>query len=205
MKTGEWTACCEDVPIDNSLDNYNAVEPMYAAQYLIELKVPGWQKDAAGLLEFVEKNLIFNNISNEPAIQYGARAVSEQKMDHNKMGCHTARYAHTISMYNEAVYDGKNASLTDIAFRCYNWASYMVLSSGLVVVGPAASNNLWFRCGTPGSLAFQHAILGRFLRRLVGAESSLQRSWTCLPRCATCRTGSRLQTICSSTPAHQWR
>ena len=32
MKNGAWTACCEDVPIDNSLDNYNAVEPMYAAQ-----------------------------------------------------------------------------------------------------------------------------------------------------------------------------
>lgn len=93
----------------------------------------------------MERNLIFNNISNEPAIQYGARAVSEQKQDHNKMGCHTARYAHTVSMFNEAVYDGKNASLTDIAFRCYNWASYMVLTSGLVVVGPAASNNLWFR------------------------------------------------------------
>eukprot|EP01045_Picozoa_sp_COSAG04_P025479 COSAG04_NODE_3350_length_2903_cov_1.512482_3_plen_113_part_00 len=104
------------------------------------------------------------------------------------MGCHTARYAHTIAMFNEvthttpdssgacermlsssvvvvvvvitrprcgqAVYDGTNATLTDIAFRCYNWASYMVLSSGLVVVGPAASNNLWFRiqCALPTHL-----------------------------------------------------
>eukprot|EP01047_Picozoa_sp_COSAG01_P049339 COSAG01_NODE_4884_length_4653_cov_20.654370_5_plen_455_part_00 len=145
MRTGAWTACCEDVPIDNSLDNYNAVEPMYAAQYLIEKKVPGWQEDAASLLAFVEQHLIFNNISNEPAIQYGARAVSEQKQDHNKMGCHTARYAHTVAMFNEAVFGGTNESLTDIAFRSYNWASYMVLTSGLVVVGPAASNELWFR------------------------------------------------------------
>ena len=27
MRNGAWTACCEDVPIDNSRDNYNAVEP----------------------------------------------------------------------------------------------------------------------------------------------------------------------------------
>ena len=222
MKNGAWTACCEDVPIDNSIDNYNAVEPMCestdswktarwlvgahaadrvtvhcrcsvaaltsidAARYLIEQRVPGWQADAESLLKFVEQHLIFNNISNEPAIQYGARAVSEQKEDHNKMGCHTARYAHILAMYNEAVCesskpqqglrstvslsgvypsqiknaaahpdpligsvcavgggrrsadDGKNASLTDISFRSYNWASYMVLTSGLVVVGPAA-------------------------------------------------------------------
>ena len=51
----------------------------------------------------------------------------------------------SLGRCGQAVYDGKNATLTDIAFRCYNWASYMVLSSGLVVVGPAASNNLWFR------------------------------------------------------------
>jgi hypothetical protein len=145
MQTGAWTACCEDVTIDNTLDNYNAVEPMYAAQYLIEKRIPGWQSDAARLLTFVEKNLIFNNISNEPAIQYGARAVSEQKYDHNKMGCHTARYAHTVAMYNEAVHHGENTTLTDIAFRSYNWASYMILTSGLVVVGPVASNELWFR------------------------------------------------------------
>ena len=86
--------------------------------------------------------VLFNNISNEPAIQYGARCVSEQKFDHNKMGCHTARYARAVSMYNEARYGGRNATLTDWAFRAWNWASYMVLENGLAVVGPAASLTL---------------------------------------------------------------
>jgi hypothetical protein len=69
--------------------------------------------------------------------------VSEQAHDHNKMGVHTARYARAVSMYNQARYGGNNATLTDWAFRAWNWASYMVLDDGLAVVGPAASNNLW--------------------------------------------------------------
>ena len=28
QKTGAWTACCEDVQVDNSLTNFNSVEPM---------------------------------------------------------------------------------------------------------------------------------------------------------------------------------
>eukprot|EP00666_Eupelagonemidae_sp_cell4sb_P009461 gene9461-15063_t len=48
-------------------------------------------------------------------------------------------------MFNEAVYGGENATLADVAFRSWNWASYMVLDSGMVVVGPAASNDVWFR------------------------------------------------------------
>jgi hypothetical protein len=59
------------------------------------------------------------------------------------MGVHTARYARAVSMYNQARYGGNNATLTDWAFRAWNWASYMVLDDGLAVVGPAASNNLW--------------------------------------------------------------
>ena len=158
QKTGAWTACCEDVGVDTRLDNYNAVEPMYALFYLVEQRVKGWEDMGEDLLQFVAKNLIFNNISNEPAIQYGARCVSEQKDDHNKMGCHTARYARAVSMYNEARYGGKNTTLTDWAFRAWNWASYMVLDNGLAVVGPAASNNLWFRIQTAVVMDMIHAI-----------------------------------------------
>ena len=80
---------------------------------------------AEDLLEFIATNLIFNNISNEPAIQYGARCVSEQKADDIKMGCHTARYARALSMYNQARYDGTNATLTDWAqgLGCKDWAA----------------------------------------------------------------------------------
>ena len=61
------------------------------------------------------------------------------KADHNKMGCHTARYARALSL-REARYGGTNATLTDWAFRAWNWATYMVLDDGLVVVGPVADN-----------------------------------------------------------------
>jgi hypothetical protein len=158
QQTGAWTACCEDVPVDTSLTNVNSIEPMYALFYYIEHRVQGWEDMAEDLLAFVATNLIFNNISNEPAIQYGARCVSEQKDDHNKMGCHTARYARAVSVYNEARYGGHNTTLTDWAFRAWNWASYMVRDDGLVVVGPAASDNLWFRIQTIAVTDMIHAI-----------------------------------------------
>ena len=158
QKTGAWTACCEDVKVDTSLTNVNSIESIYALLYYVEHRVDGWEAMGEELLEFVAKNLIFNNISGEPAIQYGARCVSEQKVDHNKMGAHTARYARAVARYNEARYGGNNATLTDWAFRAWNWASYMVGDDGLAVVGPAASNNLWFRIQTQVVTDMMHAM-----------------------------------------------
>ena len=97
-------------------------------------------------------------MSNEPALQYGARCVSEQKFDHNKMGCHTARYAKIVSMFNEALYDGQNETLRDIAFRSFNWAGYMVEQSGRAVVGPAASGDLWFNIQVDAYMYMLHAM-----------------------------------------------
>lgn len=178
QKTGAWTACCEDVNVDTTLTNVNAIQPLQALIYYVEHRVDSWESMADELLVFVAKNLIFNNISNEPAIQYGARCVSEQKADHNKMGDHTARYAKAVSMYNEARYGGNNATLTDWAFRAWNWATYMVQDNGLVVIGPAASNNLWFRNQLNTVVHMMHAM--RFMHHWMPVADHLFES-SCVP------------------------
>ena len=52
--------------IDTTLVNYNAVEPMYAAHYLIEQRVTGWEHDAAALLAFVERDWAAHTFGEGP-------------------------------------------------------------------------------------------------------------------------------------------
>jgi hypothetical protein len=76
-QNGKWTACCEDVAIDNSLTNYNSMQSLWAAQYLIAKREDG------SILKFVEDNLIFTDRTPHhytPAVQWGERCVSEQKV-----------------------------------------------------------------------------------------------------------------------------
>ena len=53
MQNGAWTACCEDVPIDNSRDNYNAVEPCAPEARAFAIFVS--TKKCAPVLQFVIK------------------------------------------------------------------------------------------------------------------------------------------------------
>jgi hypothetical protein len=89
-QTGRWTACCEDVPIDTTLTNYNSVQPLFAAEYLISRRLPGFAARAKSILSFVEDELIFT--TNGPrgwnkstplpvgwaGVEWGARCVAEQ-------------------------------------------------------------------------------------------------------------------------------
>eukprot|EP01079_Euglenida_sp_SAG-EU17-18_P002342 gene2342-3169_t len=60
-KNNKWTACCEDVPIDNTLDNYNSVQSLFAAQYIIKHKEDreDWIEAATSIISFVEGYLIY--------------------------------------------------------------------------------------------------------------------------------------------------
>ena len=151
---GRWTACCEDVTIDNSRTNDNSVQPLQAAQYLIARRVSGWETRARRILATVEKELIFNQnctqhgssrkICPGPAVQWGARTVAEQLYYPIKMGVHTGRYAATVAMLNDAASGGGNATLADIAYRSFSWALYCTQADGANLVGPQ-EQDIWFR------------------------------------------------------------
>jgi hypothetical protein len=66
-QNGRWTACCEDIPVDTTLDNFNSVEPLFAAQYIINAREHDWRARAEKILSFVEKNLIFTDHTNSTA------------------------------------------------------------------------------------------------------------------------------------------
>lgn len=150
---GRWTACCEDVTIDNSRTNDNSVQPLQAAQYLIARRVSGWETRARRILATVEKELIFNQNCSQhasrkicpgPAVQWGARTVAEQLYYPIKMGVHTGRYAATVAMLNDAASGGGNATLADIAYRSFSWALYCTQADGANLVGPQ-EQDIWFR------------------------------------------------------------
>ena len=152
---GRWTACCEDVPIDTTLTNYNSIQSLFAAQYIIVHREPRWEARARSILSFVEKHLIFTGPSNNTApgvagLEWGARCVAEQKLYLLKMGTHTGRYAATVGMLWEAL-GGTNATLEDIAYRSYSWASYGTQTSGVNLVGPE-EKDVWFRAHLGGGI-----------------------------------------------------
>jgi hypothetical protein len=104
---------------------------------------PDWKAHSSNLVEFVTWALVFNNMPREPALQWGARAVSEQRGDENKMVSHTSRYASVMAMLAEKT---GNATLATIARRSWDWSSYMTNHRGRVVVGPV-DQSMWFTDG----------------------------------------------------------
>ena len=53
---------------------------------------PLWETHVNSMVDFVTWALVDNNQRNEPGIQWGARVVSEQRADENRMVSHTSRY-----------------------------------------------------------------------------------------------------------------
>jgi hypothetical protein len=118
---------------------------METAKYLIlnpELDAD-WEAHSKSLVDFVTWALVFDNMPREPALQWGARAMSEQRGDENKMVSHTSRYASILALLAEKT---GNVTLGAIARRSWDWSSYMSNKLGRVVVGPI-DQSMWFTDG----------------------------------------------------------
>ena len=90
-----------------------------------------WQDAVPKMLAWVEGALIFWSRpgENSPAVQYGARCVSEQRDDPNRMSCHTSSYASVLAQYSELLSKHQlNASAAadaaENARLSWAWASY---------------------------------------------------------------------------------
>eukprot|EP01050_Picozoa_sp_SAG11_P033214 SAG11_NODE_11174_length_779_cov_0.735294_1_plen_215_part_10 len=112
--------------------NYNQYSPMETARYM--LANPLLDQDSVAhahkLVAFVTWALVENIEPREPGYQWGARAVSEQRADQNRMVSHTSRYASVLAALAQKT---RNASLGRIARRSWDWASYMSNAGGRVV------------------------------------------------------------------------
>ncbi len=179
----EWSNYFEDaveVPLHT---NRNQYAPMELARYL--LQYPDVTSDAAGkakaLIDWVTSVFTqdFTNYDGaggflfEPGIQFGAEAVSEQELDADKMGSHTARFASVLARYYEATGD---ASARARAFRSFNWASYCASDDGLVTVGPNPREGFWFSDGYGDYIRHFMAGLGSIPEWAPPAENHLVRT-----------------------------
>lgn len=146
LQNNVWQNYFEDVGNGagwgGNLTQYDALE---TARYLLDHPEfdPEWQKHVESILRWVSE--VFGaDIEGEPGVQWGAEVISEQQIDMHKMGSHTARFASILS----ALYEKTGVvALRERAFRSFNWATYMCSDQGVVRVGPAESEGLWFSDG----------------------------------------------------------
>jgi hypothetical protein len=120
-----------------------------------------WQTHVPALIGFVERKLIFWEQpgpmppANQPAVAFGARCVSEQRADPNRMSVHTTSYASTLKQYADAIEAidlAAAAAAADLSKRSWAWASYCMTDEGMVDVTPgmgAAGNRTWFSVQVP--------------------------------------------------------
>jgi hypothetical protein len=145
MQNHAWAGYFEDVYTFDKPVNYNQYSAMETARYLMQHPESdtNWRKHVRELLSWVEGTFVFVEVKNEPGVQWGANAVSEQIADMNKMGSHTSRYASINAQWYELTTD---LEAKEKAFRSFNWASYMCRENGWVNVGPV-DQSLWFSDG----------------------------------------------------------
>ena len=144
LVTDAWANYFEDVPWQPDLRNTNQLAPGELARYLLEHAEldPQWREHSKHLIDWIVRTF-GGDTPKERGVQWGATVISEQREYQYKMGSHTARYASVVALWHEKTGD---APARDVAFRSFNWATYMCDRRGVVRVGPV-EESLWFSDG----------------------------------------------------------
>ncbi len=173
MRNNRWSGYFEDVYIFDKPVNFNQYSAMETARYILQHPEydPQWRTHIPGLIQWVEKTFVVE-APREPAVQWGANAVSEQIADMNKMGSHTSRYASVNALWYAETGD---AAAKEKAFRSFNWASYMCREDGEVLVGPV-DQSIWFSDGYGDYIRHFMAGLGAVPEWAPPGENHLLRS-----------------------------
>jgi hypothetical protein len=173
MKNHGWDGYFEDVRIFEKPTNLNQYSAMETARYLLlhPESDPAWREHVEGLIHYVEKTFVVD-VPKEPAVVWGANAVSEQLGDMNKMGSHTSRYASINALWYEKTGD---EAAKEKAYRSFNWATYMCRDDGRVLVGPV-DQTIWFSDGYGDYIRHFMAGLGAVPEWAPPGENHLLRS-----------------------------
>jgi hypothetical protein len=135
MKTYIWNGYFEDVPNDPMTANRLQITPLETARYLI--KNPGLDPEITSTVP-----ALINWVGSAFATD-GMDAIKEQTWCYEPMGSHTSRYASLCALWYEYTGDKK---YRDLAFRFFNFATYMTYENGVVAVGPEWPGS-WFSDG----------------------------------------------------------
>jgi len=173
MQNNLWATYFEDVAIFDKPENLNQYSALETARYLMLHPEcdPAWRTHVLNIIQWVEKTFVVD-LPKEPAVQFGANAVSEQIHYMPKMGSHTSRYASVNALWYEKTGD---AAAREKAFRSFNWATYMCHQNGVVNVGPN-EQSVWFSDGYGDYIRHFMAGLGSVPEWAPPGENHLLRS-----------------------------
>jgi len=135
MKTYIWNGYFEDVPNDPGRANRLQITPLETARYLV--KNPGLDPDMGSTVPG-----LINWVGSAFATE-GMDAIKEQTWCYEPMASHTARYASLCALWYEHSGD---MNYKDLAYRFFNFATYMTYENGVVAVGPEWPGS-WFSDG----------------------------------------------------------
>jgi len=135
MKTYIWNGYFEDVPNDPMTANRLQITPLETARYLV--KNPGLDPEIESTVP-----ALINWVGSAFATE-GMDAIKEQTWCYEPMGSHTSRYASLCALWYEYTGDKK---YRDLAYRFFNFATYMTYENGVVAVGPEWPGS-WFSDG----------------------------------------------------------
>jgi hypothetical protein len=145
VRSMAWQGQWEDMVIQTRVgSNVNSYGPSKAATYLLdrrEAAAADWKNLTSGLLDFLWRVFVVEYASpRDPPLQWGAPTVAEQTFDQNKMGIHTAHWAAVASRFaNET----GNTTLSALAARALNWATYTLQADNTSLVCNGDMND-WF-------------------------------------------------------------
>jgi hypothetical protein len=146
-----WQGIWEDVPDWASpTDDPSCHTALDAASYLMDAADLAGGQDAATLaavrriVDWVVDVFVFEFASDrEPAVQWGAYAVSEQSCDRNKMAYHTLHFTSVAARLANAT---ANSTLREIAERSMSWSTYVLQDDNQTLIGPIDQSN-WLGVG----------------------------------------------------------
>ena len=146
LASNSWQGVWEDVPVWASpTDDPSCHTALDAASYLLDAADLRGGPDAATLaavrtiVDWVVDVFVFQYASSsEPAVQWGAYAVSEQACDRNKMAFHTLHFTAVAARLANAT---KNATLHELVERSVAWSTYVLQDDDQTLTGPVDQSN----------------------------------------------------------------
>jgi hypothetical protein len=151
--TFAWQGIWEDVPVSSSpTADPSCHTALDAAAYLLDLAlaeapVGGGVDEVAfarRVVDWVVEVFVFQYASaREPAVQWGAYAVSEQGSDRNKMAFHTLHWTSVAARLANAT---GNSTLGALVEKSFNWCTYVLQDDNQTLIGPVDQSN-WISTG----------------------------------------------------------
>jgi hypothetical protein len=146
MQNGNWVDGHSDVHIDGNT-NWSNTAKSNMTLYLVDNPSfdPNFSTDVPALLQWTERNMVAvstgDGLYGRTGVYYGAHVPAEQTAYMMRMGYQTARLAAEYARWYAI---SGNATHKDIAYRSFNYNTYMMKSSGESSDGPTSSVGYWW-------------------------------------------------------------